>query len=270
MSKSIILTTILAFWGFTTALNAQEEEQAVSAVSAYNEGLQEIKAKNYAEGLALMGQALAAVDSSSETDLQVLDLAKKNGAIAAYYVGNEQRKSNEFEAALATYQQGIAYSADFYANYIGQAQALEKLDRNAEAVAAYLSAGKACQNANKEDQAEKMMSKAENMVAVAWGNKEWAEVEAMVASFVENQASADVHYYMSDALKAKGEHKVAMKYIEQSIGMADAGERDKYLMQKAEILEAQGETAAAVEVYGQIKDGKYVERAKYKVGELSN
>ncbi|MCB9298169.1 MAG: hypothetical protein H6559_34365 [Lewinellaceae bacterium] len=72
-----------------------------------------------------MEQAIEAADP--EADAEVVKLVKRNGAIAAYYVGNDQRKSDDFETALATYDKGIAFSPGFLRQlYQYRAQALEE------------------------------------------------------------------------------------------------------------------------------------------------
>ncbi len=265
----ILVVCALVFTGAATGLLAQEEQTA-SAASLYNDGLGKIKEKSYAEGLMLMEQALEAADSSSETDVKVMALAKKNGAIAAYYVGTSKRKADDFEGALAAYEQGVDYNPGFYANYIGRAQALEGLEQKAEAVAAYIAAGEVCDKAKKADKAQTMFDKAENMVGVAWGDKDWGTVMAMAASFLESRESANVNYYLSDAYLAEGDQDKALMHADKAIEAAAAGEGDKYVMQKAEILEAKGDNAGAVALYKQITDSKYVERAKYKIDQLGS
>lgn len=267
MRRTIILAGIFVFAGlFTHTLNAQEEQQA-SAASLYNEGLTNLKAKEYEAAYGLMGQALAAADSSSETDIKVMKLARKNGAIAAYYVGTSARKADDYEKALEAYQQGVDYNPGFYANHIGKAQALEGLDMMAKAVGAYQNAGAVCKKAGKGDKAEKMNSKAENMVAVAWGDKDWALVKNMAEAYLEGGESADVHYYLSDALLSDGNKDDALMHVEKAIELAADG-ADKYIMQKAEVLKSKGDTAGAIEAYKMISDSKYLERAKYEIGQL--
>ncbi|MCO6492108.1 MAG: tetratricopeptide repeat protein [Phaeodactylibacter sp.] len=256
------LTTVVLISGFSLALSAQE-----SAASLYNTGLEQIKAKNYAEALPLMEQAIEAADP--EADAEVVKLAKRNGAIAAYYVGNDQRKSDEFEAALATYDKGIAFSPGFYANYIGRAQALEGLDQAAKSVSAYIDAGDVCLKSKKEDKAEKMYSKAENIVAIAWGDKKWEATIEYATAFLEKRESPEAHYYLAHALKEKGNAEKAVEHADKAIELAGEGDASKYYMAKAESLEALGQAEAAVEAYKMVKDAKYNERAKYKINELS-
>ncbi|NRA50608.1 MAG: hypothetical protein HRU12_15860 [Phaeodactylibacter sp.] len=264
MKRTIILASVFAVFGlFTNTLSAQE----ASAASLYNDGLAKLKAKEYDGALELMEQALAAADSSSETDIKVMKLAKKNGAIASYYVGTKVRKEKDFKQALEIFQKGIDYNGGFYANYIGKAQSLEGLEMMADAVGAYQKAGVVCEKAGKAERAEKMDSKAENLVAVAWGNKDWTLVKDMSAAYLEGGESADVHYYLSDALMKDGSKDDALVHTEKAIELATEGS-DKYVMQKAEILKSKGDKAGAIEAYKAITDSKYVERAKYEIGQL--
>ncbi|MCB0593262.1 MAG: hypothetical protein H6557_27950 [Lewinellaceae bacterium] len=263
MKHFTYLTTVALILLSTLALNAQE-----SAASLYNQGLELIKAKDYATALPLMEQAIEAADPESESDAKVIKLAKRNGAIAAYYVGNDQRKSDDSEAALATYDKGISFSSSFYANYIGRAQALEGVDQTAGAVKAYIDAGDVCLKSKKADKAEQMYSKAENIVAVTWGDKKWDATIEYAMAFLEKKESPEVHYYLAHALKEKGNAEKAVEHADKAIAMAGEGDASKYYMAKAESLEAMGKADAAVEAYKMVKDAKYSERAKYKINEL--
>ena len=266
MKIFINLTTLLLLLGCSIALHAQDD---ASAASLYNKGLEMIKAKNYTEALPLMEQAIEAADPEAEADAKVIKLAKRNGAIAAYYVGNDQRKADDAESALATYDKGIAFSPGFYANYIGRSQALEDLDRTAESVAAYIDAGEVSLKAKKADKAEKMYSKAENIIAVAWGDKKWDATAEYAMAFLEKKQSPEVHYYLAYAMKEKGNAEKALEHADKAIELANGSDASKYYMAKAESLEALGQSDAAVEAYKMVKDAKYSERAKYKVSELS-
>lgn len=266
MFKRIIyLAIVTVFLGFTTGLQAQEE---ASAVSLYNQGLELLKTKKYAEAFPLMEQAIEKADTASESDLQVIQLAKKNGAIAAYYLGNDQRKDADLEAALATYDKGISYNPAFYANYIGRAQALEDKGDVAESVKAYIKAGEVSEASKKADKAEAMYSKAENIVAVAWGEKKWDDTQAYATAFLETKASPEVHYYLASALKESGDAAKAVEHADKAIELA-GGDKSKYYMVKAESLEKLGQNDAAVAAYKQVSGSKYAERAQYKVKELS-
>lgn len=256
------LFTLATLLMFTLTLHAQEE---VSAAGLYNEGLAKLKEKEYGEALPLLKQAVETADP--EADAQVIQLAKRNGAIAAYYVGNDLRKEGSFDNALETYDMGIAWSPAFYANYIGRAQSLEDKGMDEEAIKAYLQAADVSEKGKKGDKAEQMFSKAENMVALAYGAKNWDQTVTLGKAFLEAAETPDVHYYLALALKEKGQAAQAVEHARKAVDSATE-DKDKYLMALAESFEGAKETDKAIETYKMISDGKYSDRAKYKVSEL--
>jgi len=259
---SCLVAVGLAF-GLVTTVHAQEE---VSAASLYNEGLEFLKAKNYEEALPLMEKAIEVADP--EADAKVVQLAKRNGAIAAYKVGSDLRKEKDFAAALKAFDTGIDYAPGFYANYIGRAQSLEDTGETVEALKAYLMAAEVSEKGKKADKAEQMYAKAENMVAVTYGDKKWDETKALASAFLETSETPDVHYYMAAALKGSGDTAKAIEHAQKAIESAD-GDKSKYLMVLAESYEQAGQKNQAVDAYKQVTDSKYAERAKFKVNELS-
>ena len=104
------LAFMVAFLGFVTLTQAQD---GATAASLYNDALAKLKAKDYGAALPLFEQAIEKADPAVETDAKVVQLAKRNGAIAAYYVGNDLRKDDKNEEALATYDKGIEYASGF-------------------------------------------------------------------------------------------------------------------------------------------------------------
>jgi tetratricopeptide (TPR) repeat protein len=263
--RLVLFVFVFSLIGSLNILNAQESP---SAASLYNDGMALMKEKNYKEGYPLLKEAIAKADSTTETGQKVTRLAKKNGAIAAYYVGNDQRKSKAYEEAIETYSSGVSYNPGFYANYIGLAQALEGKGDVGEAIDAYLNAGEACEKANKADKAEKMNKKAENLVAISWGAKNWKEVETYATAFLDKKESTDVEYYLAYAMKESGQHEKALEHIEKVIVASGDAVDDKCLMVKAETFEKMGNKEEAIAVYKQIKGSKYGERAAYKVKTL--
>ncbi len=243
--------------------NAQEE---ISAANLYNQGLEQLKAKNYGEALPLLEKAIEVADP--EADAKVVELAKRNGAIAAYKVGSDLRKEDDFAAALKAFDTGIEFAPGFYANYIGRAQSLEDSGEEVEALKAYLKAADVSEKGKKADKAEQMYAKAENMVAVAYGDKKWDETVALANAFLESSETPDVHYYVAAALKGSGNTAKAIEHAQKAVESAE-GDKSKYLMVLAESYEQAGQTSEAVEAYKQVTDSKYAERAKFKVDELS-
>jgi len=265
MSKRIIyLSTLLLCFGFSMTVQAQDE---ASAATLYNQGLEKAKAKEYVAALELLEQALAKADPENETDAKVIRAAKGNGTRAAYGAGNFHRKAKAYDEAIKAYEKGIEYNPKYYANYVGKAQTLNA-QKDPMAVKFYMQASQKAMEAKKEEKANDLSSKAENIVAVSWGKKEWDKTIAYANAFLEEKETADVHYYLAGALKAKGESTTALEHVAKSIELAGDADASKYHMLKAETHEKLGQKSDAVAAYKLVKAAKYAERAKYKITEL--
>jgi len=252
------------FFGFSLGVMAQEDTP--SAASLYNDGLSNLKGKDYESALGLFEQALEVADP--EADEQVVKLAKKNGAIAAYYVATEQRKGESFEAAAETYQKGIDMAPNFYANHMGLGQALEGADQPEEALVAFLKAADLAEKTQKEDKAEKVYSKSEAMIAKAYVAKDWDRTQRMANAFLEQKESADVHYYLSGALRKSNVTDKAIEHAQKALELATE-DQDKYQYGLGQAYEAAGQTSNAIAAYEKITSGKYAERAQYQAKQLS-
>ena len=264
--NSCLLTLVLVL-GFSLTGMAQDE---ASAVSLYNQGLEKAKAKEYVEALDLMSQAIEAADPEKENEAKVINLAKKNGTRAAYGAGIKHRKAKDYDAALAAFEKGIEFNPNYYSNYKGKAQTLEAQGNKVEAIKAYIKGGLVAEKAKKEDKAIPLFSKAENIVAVTWGKKEWDNTIAYAEAIIEaEKESAEIYYYLGDALQAKGKSSDAAEKVAKAIELAGDADASKYYFLKAEIHEKLGQKTEAVEAYKQVTDSNYSERAQYKVKELS-
>jgi len=240
------------------------------AAAELNQGTQFRNDKDY---MSALESYIAAMEIAKETgNDKIMNIATANGTRVAYVLGNDLKKSEDFNAALEVYQKGISLDSTFYKNYIGEAQVLEEQGETAASVKAYLKAGKLCEvsdDAEVVEKAEKMYSKAENMIAVAGSNKEWEAVEAASNAYLEErEPSAEIHYYLSKARQGQNQMEDAMTHAEKAIELAADAMDDKYYMRKAEVLEAQGNTQEAIDTYKKVSDAKYKERADYKVNEL--
>lgn len=273
MHSTITRISILFFLLLLSTTGFSQEEAAdegdPSAVSLYNDGLEKLKAKEYEAALPLMIDAIAAADTTSETDVKVIGLAKRNGAIAAYYVGTEQRKSEQLDEAVETYSTGIEYSPGFYANYIGLAQALDDKGDKTEAVSAYLAAADICGKSEKtQDKVESMENKATNTVIRLFLDDQVDESLAAAAAYLEAKESADIYCYQAKALMSKGKNSEALEAAEKAVaGLDDNSNADLCHFTKGEIHAALGQNDKAIESF-KMAGGKYAEAAQYKISEL--
>lgn len=266
----IIYTTLLLFLGISTVLSAQEE---ASAASLYNEALEMVKAKDYAGAFPLLMQALEIANPEDETDAKVIDLTKKNGTRVAYSLGTDARKGKDYEKALEYYDKGIEWSETYYANYLGRAQALEGMDKDKEAMEAYLTAANLAAEGGSSDQTDKIYTKAANFVAKAYGAKKYDDAIALADA--HNQLKSDVHdvyYYLGSSLLEKGDAAKALAELDKAIEMAGEGneELSKYFYKKGQCHEKLGQKENAIAAYGQVTDAKYKEAADYQITQLNN
>ncbi len=264
-----LLSTLTLLVAFSTAMIAQD----ASAASLYNDGLAKLKAKDYETALGLFEQALAAVDTTSETDLKVRELAQNNGAKVAYSVGGAARKAEDWEKALEAYETGIAMNETFYANYVGRAQTLDGMGKEVEAVSAFVNAGMMAEKSPKTaSKAEQFYGKAESYSGIAYGKGEYDQAIELAQAFLEKKETADAYYYLAASQFKNGSASDALPNATKASEMAvemeveDAG---KYHMMQGEIHEALGQTGDAIAAYQKISGGKYAERAKYKIDQLN-
>ncbi len=268
------LTVLLLMLGFATVSFAQDE---ASAASLYNDGLAKLKAKDYAGALPLMLQAIEAADPESETDAKVIGYAKSNGAIAAYYVGNAQRKNKEYDAAIENYKKGTEMNPNFYANYIGLAQALDKKGETLGAITAYVDAANVASKAKSEKtkaKAADYYSAAETKIKNATIKKQYDDAiaygEAYSAARGEESYSPRFHYYFGKALKEKGKTSDALTHIDKAIeGLGEEEDSSRYFLLKGECHQALGQKSSAIEAYKKVKSGDYKKVADYNIQQLS-
>ncbi|HKK74695.1 MAG TPA: tetratricopeptide repeat protein [Saprospiraceae bacterium] len=264
-----LLSTLIILLAFTGVAVAQDE--AASAASLYNDGLTKLKEKDYGTALDMMAQALEAVDTTSETDMKVMALAQRNGAIAAYYSGSTLRKAEDWDAAIEAYDMGISMNPDFYANYVGRAQALDGKGDDLMAVTAFVEAGAMAEKSPKNaSKAESFYGKAENFTGIAYGNKEYDKAIELAQAFLELRESADVYYYLAASQMKNGQASDALPNATKAAEMAaEMDDNGKFYMLKGDIHQALGQKADAVAAYKMITGGKYLERAKYQIDQLN-
>ena len=265
-TRAILLGGIFSLF-FITGLFAQDAADAPSAASLYNDGLEKAKAKEYVEALSLMEQAIEL--ATAEENDQVIRLAKANGTRAAYGAGVEHRKAEEYDKALAAFEKGIEFKPDFYTNYVGKAQVLEAQDKLAEAVTGYLKAAEVATAADKADKAEQFEKKTIAIMAKELVDDDFDQTQACAEAYLAVQESAEAHYYLGSALKAKGDLSKAVEHLDKACEMAGNDEdKSKYYYVKGQTHEALGQTDSAIAAFKMVTDAKYKENAQYKVNEL--
>lgn len=268
--KSILraATTFFAFLLLFGNVFSQDK----TAASVYNDGLAMLKEKNYEAGLPLMEEALSLAEA--EENEQVIELAKKNGSVAAYNVGNTQRKAEAFEEALAFFEKGIEMNPEYASNFFGKAQVLEAQGNDLESLVAHLVAAEKYIASGNEERGNKIISKAQNDVGRAYVGKDYDLAISLGTAFLEKQISAEVHYYLAQSFAEKGENEKALEHAEKSVEISmndEEGEtKDKYHYAKGIALENLGKNTEAIEAFKMIDGEKYKKQAEYKIQKLGS
>lgn len=260
-TKPLVTALFIVLMSFT--ISGQEE----STASIYNDGLALLKSKDYEKGLEMMQKAYSmAVEEGNE---QIVGLAKKNGAIAAYNVGNGYRKSESYDLAVEAYKKGIELNPDYSSNYEGVARSLEGKEDLVNAVKYYIMAGQKAFAEDNTDRAESRLKKAEVMIGKTYVADDFETAIKMARAYIEAQpGNPDVNYYLSRSLAEKGQIEEALTYMDKAIELGAQEEVDKYNFYKAEQLEKLGRNSEAAAAYKLVNDEKYKAQADYRVSQI--
>ena len=263
--KNLRFTLLLALLiGVTFSSFSQEEK---TAAKLYNEGLALLKAKDYAAGLPILEQALE--KATAEENEKVIGLAKKNGAKAAYNLGNSKKKEKNLDEALALYEKGIAWSPKYASNYRGLAGVQDEKGDKMGAIKSYIMSADLTAEGGKVDKAAKLYKKAQNIVGKIYQAKEYENAIAAGKAFLEmKDDNAEVNYYITRAMTESSPSEDAITYIDKSISLSGADVNDKYYVAKAKVYEKLNKNTEAIEVYKLVKGEKYKEQAEYKIKTL--
>ncbi len=265
--KSFMLSVLIFAMGISVM--AQSNGTEATAASLYNEGLAELKEKNYESGLDLMEKAL--VKAKIEGQEQVIELAKKNGSVAAYNVANEKRKNGELVEAVALFEKGIELNPENASNYLGKAMTLEEIEINTETVIAYMVAGDMYTKADQSDRAEKMVIKSRNIIINAFIDKNYDFTIEAGKAYLALDNNADIHYYIGKSISEKGMNDEALQHIDQAISLSKGDKEadfDKFYYAKAQILESSNKIDEAIAAYKMVKGEKYKDQVEYKIKNL--
>ena len=239
-----------------------------TAATAYNEGLAELKAKNYEAGLTLMEEALSL--SEEGKDDKVIRLAKKNGAIAAYNMGKAKKEAGMMDEALGFYAKGIEFNPEYVNNFSGKALVLQEKGDKMGAMDAFIMAGDAYGD-GKPERAAKMYKRAQNIVGKMYTGKSYDEGIAAGKAFLEKRAeNAEVNYFVARCMIEQGQNEEALAHAENAITLAGETPEDKYFIAKGMSLENLGKSADAIAAYKMVTGEKYKKQAEYRIQKLGS
>ena len=258
--------TLLLLLLATSITLAQDAE--ATAAGTYNDGLEALKAKEYNTAFEKLMMAIELANPDDENDAKVIRLAKGNGAIAAYYSGNDLLKEEKFDEAKARFEKGIELNPGAYTCFYGIAKGYDDQNMIAEAVPAYLKAAEVAESANKADRAERYISRAGSIIGTSYAAENYDQAIAGAEAFLAAKEDKDVSYYMAKSLIASGQPSDALTHAEKAAELGGTEDEGKFLLVHAEALEAVGNKSAAAAAYLKIPEGKYHDHAQYKAGQM--
>ena len=241
--------------------------QEVTAAGAYNEGLGMLKSKDYDNGLVKMEEALSLAEAAGND--QIIGLAKKNGAIAAYNLGNAKRKAGDQDAAMALYNKGIAMNPDYSSNYEGVARSQEAKGEKVTAVKSYILAAQKGDAEGKADRAASRYKKAETLIGKTYVAKDYAMAIEMAQAYTTSAPdNADVYYYLSRSLGSTDKFEEGVTAMKKAMEISGDSAPDKFIFYLAEQLEKSGSATEAAAMYKKVTEDKYKAQAEYRASQL--
>ena len=207
--------------------------------------------------------ALAQEDGNDK----VIGLAKKNGALAAYNLGNSQRTAKAYDEALALYNKGIQMNPAYSSNYIGKARVEAENGSKTDAIASYMKAAEVATASGKDSKVEEAHKRAKSLITGAYNDKNNEEVVALGKAFLAGNNNSDVNYYVGKSLMNQENHADAVSYFDKAL-VGTPSKKDRIIYAKAQSLEKQGKNAEAVAAYKLITDEKYKANAVHKISTL--
>lgn len=258
------LLFLMTFCFLTGSILAQEK----SAAKLYNEGLALLKEKNYEDGLPALEAALAKAEVDGNEE--VIAVAKKNGAIAAYNLGSAKRKAGNLDEALTLFQRGMELRPEYAGNYTGVAMVTDAKGNKIEAVTAFLVASEKYTESKKEKNAGKMIKKASSIVGKLFTGKKYEDAVTAGNAFLAKMEDAEVNYYVSRCQTELSNYDKGLEHAEAAIALSGAEVKDKYYMAKGKALENLKRNSDAVSAYKMVSGEKYKKQADYKVQTLGS
>ncbi|WP_235296952.1 tetratricopeptide repeat protein [Portibacter marinus] len=267
LTTKLFAILLMMSLGFSTVI-AQDEEAEPSPAALYNDGLALLKEKKYAEGFDLMSQALE--KATEEEDEKVIELAKKNGSVAAYQAGNSALKAKDYENAMMYYDKGIEMNPEYPSNYIGKGKVKNAKGEKVAAVEAFIEGAKVAKETDDTKKVSEAKKRSKMVVGKLFAAKEYADAIKAGKKIEEFENMPEVMYYVARCQVEEKDFEGALETAEKSIqaGEAQGKIEDKFYVAKGLALEGLGKTAEAIAAYKQVKEGDYKEQAEYKIKEL--
>ena len=268
-----LFVAVMVGFGSTTA-TAQEYKEMC------NEARDAAMAKDYQTAL---DKYMAAADGArAEGDEEVERTARRVIGQLTYILGRGQLQAENFDAALAFFEQGIEYYPSNAQNYLARASTLKRQDRMDEAIPAFAqtmevaTAGSDTKTARQAEEAIRghfvfMASTALSRNGARTGTADADEAMGYIEQLLQYvEADADTYYYTAESQKVKGQYADAIASADQALAIHRGSRTDKakiYFV-KGEALMNSGQIDAAKEAFRNAAYGNYRASAEHYIETL--
>jgi len=257
--------TLLLFACCLALTTATSQDDVKTAAGLYNDGLAKLKAKDYAAGLPLLEQALA--KAKEDGNDKVIDLAQKNGAMAAYNLGNGKLKAKALTEAMTFFKKGSELNPKYSSNFIGLARVLLAENKASEAMTGFLQAADVAKAEEKPKKVSEAHKRAKSILTSAYNKKTYDAVVTLGKQFLAKNNNSDVNYYVGKSQMEQNNHSESIQYFDNALA-SNPENKDRIYFAKATALEKLNQNAQAIEVYKLITEEKYKKTADYKIETL--
>lgn len=259
----MLFVSLLAGLFFVTAASAQDPE----AAKAYNEGIRLYKEKDLNGAQQAFQRAVELANAAG--DEQTAGKAKNVAGQLHYSIGITKMKQGDEVGAMASFDAGIAARPGDHKNYKGKALLLKKQGKIEEAIEAWLKTAEVANNAGEIGEAKRAIVQAEGFAATAMQNEEYDNVIAYGNMFLEQEETANIHFYLAATYNKKAQHQPAVEHALKALEMEkNRGEHAKIAYEAAVAYEGMAQFDKAVEFYQRAAIGPYKASAEHKIEQL--
>lgn len=270
--KTTIMRTTLALLAILVAGSGSTLAQEYKEV--YNEALAAAGAKNYTEAYQKYEQAAELAKAAG--DDEVTNLSLKVLSQLDKIFGSREYKNGNYEAALTSFNKGIAHNPSYMPNYFNKGLALKKLERVDEAMAALKTAadGNDRKVAREAEESIRSHYHAEASRLLAKANPTSSDADRALTQLAEMEnyttPDADSYFYMATAYSAKGDFAQAVSMADEALKIHRGGRSDKAKIHflKGEALMYAGDTEAAKAEFANAAYGQYAQSARHYIENL--
>jgi tetratricopeptide (TPR) repeat protein len=247
-------------------LKGNIESQLMNAY--YRNGISKYKAKKYDASVSEFEKSYSLAEKNNDADMQ--DKLTVIMAKVLSSKGLTQLKSDELDAAYATFEQALQVKPTCVISYYGKGlvwkergqltSMMESMDKAIEL------AGTEPKMSKYADKAKSAASKALLAEATEEITKEHGKEAAkhINDSFKYEPGNADAYYYLTIAYNKSKEFDKAAEAANKALGMKE-GDKSGIYFELGQALKGSGDTSGACDAFKKVTSGPNVDAAKYEI-----